>query len=81
MSRSIEVGVPDWKPLEAVLSPEDCAAFMYMGHVGGIVLYKHSDTRRYLNIDAASGRFYRYTDGNYIEIDRKQAIDQVYGTT
>jgi hypothetical protein len=34
MSRAIKVGEPDWKPLEGVLSPEDCAAFMYMGHVG-----------------------------------------------
>jgi hypothetical protein len=81
MSRSVEVGRPDWRPLEAVLSQEDCAGFMYMGHAGGIVLYKHSDTRRYLNIDAASGRFYRYANGDYVEIDRKQAIDHVYGTT
>ncbi|MGD0733392.1 MAG: hypothetical protein ABR956_19165 [Terracidiphilus sp.] len=81
MSRTIEVGVPDWKPLEAVLSQEDCAAFMYMGHVGGVVLYKHCNTRMYLNIDASSGRFYRYADGDYIEIDRKQAIDHVYRTT
>jgi hypothetical protein len=78
--RPIEVGTPDWKALEGVLSPEDCADFMYMGHAGGIALYKHCDTRRYLNIDAAPGRFYRYTDGDYIEIDRKQAIDHVYRT-
>jgi hypothetical protein len=80
MSRAIEVGAPDWKPLEAVLSPGDCADFMYMGHAGGIVLYKHCDTRRYLNIDAVTGRFYRYADGDYIEIDRQQAIEHVYGT-
>ena len=79
MSRAIEVGEPDWKPLEGVLSPKDCADFMYMGHVGGIVLYKHRDTRRYLNIEAATGRFYRYADGDYIEINREQAIEYVYG--
>ena len=25
--------------------------------------------------------FYQYADGDYIEIDRKEAIDQVYRTT
>jgi len=29
-----------------------------------LVLYKHRDTRRYLNIDAVTGRFYRYADGS-----------------
>jgi hypothetical protein len=80
MRRAIEVGTPDWKPLEGVLSREDCASFMYMGHVGVIVLYKHRDTRRYLNIDAATGKFYRYADGDYIEISWEQAIEHVYGS-
>ena len=79
MSRAIVVGEPDWKPLEGVLSQQDCADFMYMGHVGGIVLYKHRDTRLYLNIDAATGQYYRYADGNYIEIDREKAIEHVFG--
>lgn len=79
MSREIEVGAPNWKPLEGVLSPEDCEDFMYMGHVGGIVLYKHRDTRRYLNIDSETGRFYQYVDGDYAEISREQAIKHVYG--
>ncbi|MGA3374029.1 MAG: hypothetical protein ABSC48_20005 [Terracidiphilus sp.] len=80
MRRAIEVGVPDWKPLECVLSPEDCADFMYMGSAGGVVLYKHRDTRRYLNIDAATGRFYQYVDGDYAEISLEQAIEHVYGS-
>jgi len=80
MRSAIEVGEPDWKPLEGVISSEDCESFMYMGHVGGIVLYKHRYTRRYLNIDAETGRFYRYADGDYIEINREQAIEHVYGS-
>jgi hypothetical protein len=79
MRRPIEVGEADWEPLEGVFSPEDCAAFMYMGSVGLIMLYKHRDTRRYLNIDAAAGRFYRYADGDYIEISREEAIEHAYG--
>ena len=80
MSRAIEVGEPDWKPLEGVISREDCEDFMFMGSAGGIVLYKHRDTRRYLNIAAETGRFYRYADGDYIEINREQAIEHVYGS-
>jgi len=51
-----------------------------MGSAGGIVLYKHRDTRRYLNIEAETGRFYRYANGDYIEINREQAIEHVYGS-
>ena len=80
MRRAIEVGVPDWKPLECALSREHCVDFMFMGTTGGIVLYKHRDTRRYLNIDTATGGFYRYADGAYIEINREQAIEHVYGS-
>jgi hypothetical protein len=39
---------------------------MYMGHAGDLVLYKHRDTRRYLNIDAVTGRFYRYANGTIL---------------
>ena len=79
MRQAIEVGPPDWRPLENAIPPEYCGEFMYMGHAGSIVLYKHQLTRRYLNIDAATGRFYRYTNENYIEIDRRQAFDSVFG--
>jgi hypothetical protein len=80
MSRAIEVGAPDWKPLEGVLSREHCAEFMFMGTTGGIVLYKHWDTRRYLNIDSETGRFYQYVDGDYAAISREQALEHVYGS-
>ena len=52
---------------------------MYMGKAGDIVLYKHRLTRRYLNIDAVTGKFYRYANDEYSEIDRRQAFDSVYG--
>jgi len=80
MSRAIVVGEPDWKPLEGALSREHCESFMYMGTTSGIVLYKHRDTRRYLNIDAVTGRFFQYRDGDYIEINQEQAIEYVYGS-
>jgi hypothetical protein len=52
---------------------------MFMGKAGNIALYKHRLTRRYLNIDAATERFYRYANDEYVEIDRRQALDSVYG--
>jgi hypothetical protein len=79
MKCAIEVGKPDWRPLESAIPPEFCEEFMFMGKAGDIVLYKHRLTRRYLNIDAAKGRFYRYVDGEYVEINRRQALDSVYG--
>jgi hypothetical protein len=52
---------------------------MFMGKAGDIVLYKHRVARRYLNIDAVTGKFYRYANDEYVEIDRRQALDSVYG--
>ena len=78
MTVAIEVGKPDWRPLERSLPSEFCEDFMFMGKAGDIVLYKHRITRRYLNISAATGKFYRYANREYVEIDRRQALDSVY---
>jgi hypothetical protein len=78
MKHAIEVGKPDWQPLENAIPSDYAEDFMFMGKAGDIVLYKHRLTRRYLNIDAVTGRFYRYADGEYVEIDRRQALDSVY---
>lgn len=51
--------------------------FMYMGSVGGIELYKHRFTRRYLNISQDARRFFQYRDGEYVEISREAALDHV----
>jgi len=51
---------PEWAPLEQVLGPRLCECFMFMGRSGELYLYKHIDTRRYLNLDA-EGRCFRYT--------------------
>ena len=75
----MEVREPDWGPLEAIFEPLVCAQFMYMGHAGDIVLYKHRDTRRYLNIHAKTGGFYRYVDAGYIKVDREWALNYVGG--
>ena len=47
---------PEWGPLESILGPRTCADFMAMGEIiqdsTTIYLYKHRDTRRYLNLDS-----------------------------
>ena len=51
---------------------------MYMGTVGKIDLYKHCETRRYINVDA-NDNFYQY-DGlmdEYNQIDEGQALSHV----
>ena len=70
----MEVREPDWRPLEAVLAPHVCEDFMYMGHVGDLVLYKHRDY-----IDAITGLFYRYVDGGYVEVERDWGLGHVQG--
>ena len=65
----------NWRPLEDFSSkyPNEinCGDFMYIGSVSiGITeilinLYKHINTRRYINI-CDDGRLWRYSEGEYI---------------
>ena len=43
---------PNWAPLEARLTPELCAEFMWMLRKDGVEHYKHIQTRRYLRLTA-----------------------------
>lgn len=67
----------DWAPLEQVLGPKLCENFMYMGRSGELYLYKHIDTRRYLNLDA-EGRCFRYTGNAYEPEELRRAIAHVF---
>ena len=68
----------DWAPLEQVLGPDLCERFMYMGRRAEIYMYKHVDTRRYLNLDA-QGQCFRYTGNGYEPEDRAIAVAHVFG--
>lgn len=68
----------DWAPLEQMLGPELCKSFMFMGRSGEIYLYKHIDTRRYLNLDA-QGQCFRYTGKGYQPEERVTAVAHVFG--
>jgi hypothetical protein len=74
-----EANQPNWKPLERLFSREECSAFMYIGSAGTIELYKHHDTRRYLNIDANSGEFYLYGNNTYMKVSKAAALAYVFG--
>ena len=54
---------PIWAPLEKLCPPGICEQFMYMGKAGAIHLYKHVDSRRYLNVDA-QGVTYAFNPGS-----------------
>jgi len=69
---------PNWEPLETLLPREKCGEFMWMGGcVGGIQMYKHIDTRHYLNIDDA-GNCFIYNCGNYENVSRESALAIVF---
>jgi len=68
----------DWTPLEQMLGPTLCEKFMFMGRAGELYLYKHVDTRRYLNLNV-DGQCFRYTENGYVPEEHEKAITHVFG--
>lgn len=62
-----------WKPLQKIIA--DCEAYMFMGRAGTVYLYKHCDTRRYLNVDEA-GKCYVWHQATdtYRPIEKESAV-------
>jgi hypothetical protein len=73
------ISSPNWRPLERLFSVAECSKFTYMGRSGPIELYKHRETRRYLNIHAESGEFYLYGNGTYMKVSKAAALAYVFG--
>jgi hypothetical protein len=73
------ISSPNWRPLERLFSAEECSNFMYMGRSGPIELYKHRETRRYLNIHAERGEFYLYGNRTYMKVSKAAALAYVFG--
>ena len=76
----------DWSPLEKLIGSSRRGCFMYMGqsrcvfHRDGwepLRLYKHIDTRRYLNV-AEDGTCFRYSEGGYTPISAEVAIEHAF---
>ena len=93
--RSHALHDPDWGPLEELLGPcgageggghSPACGFMFMGMVagppgsGGIRLYKHGISRRYLNLDER-GQAYRYDplSDSYRPVPLAEALQHVFG--
>ena len=67
----------DWWPLERMIGSSRCVDFMFMCRSEQIHLYKHRDTRRYLNI-ALDRTCFRCSAHGYEPIRLEQAIEQVF---
>jgi hypothetical protein len=76
----------EWSPLEKLIGTSRCVDFMYMGeshrvfHRDGwekLRLYKHIDTRRYLNL-AFDGTCFRYSGGAHTPISTEEALTHVF---
>ena len=65
---------PNWKPLEAQLSPARCAGFMFMGRVNGINQYKHGISRRYLLLDDDGWAYQLFARNEFREIPIDEAL-------
>lgn len=65
-----------FEPLEKHIPEKQRENFMFMGYSPDdkIFKYKHTRTRRYLNIDE-KGNFYQYTGEDYKKIDKESAIE------
>ena len=50
----------NWTPLIELVGEKCAADFMFMGDADNLNLYKHRNTRRYLNIDRITLQTYRF---------------------
>lgn len=70
-----------WGPLEDVVEAAKCQNFMFIGCVTlgelKVYLYKHRNTRRYLNLDW-SGNAYKFVKGKYVPVKLSDALDHVF---
>jgi hypothetical protein len=76
----------EWSPLEKLIGASRCEWFMNMGqshrvfHRDGweqLHLYKHIDTRPYLNV-ALDGACFRYSGGAYTPVSTEEALTHVF---
>ena len=69
----------NWTPLVNLVGEKLAADFMFMGACEGLNLYKHVNTRRYLNIDCSTGQTFRFVpqEKGYEPITHGEAIQYV----
>jgi hypothetical protein len=79
----IQVGVPDWTPLEVAIGSDISGWFMWMHEIrladgSRLHAYKHVTTRRYLHL-TEDGRAFDYrVDGRYGVVGLASAITRAF---
>ena len=72
---------PVWEPLSCVIGASRCHSFIFIGVVTigelKLYLYKHRNTRRYLNLDCA-GNAYKFAKGKYGLTSLTGALEHVF---
>lgn len=71
----------NWDALVRLVGKREAEDFMFMGDEDGLMLYKHVNTRRYLNIDDLTGDTYKFIDAErgYLPIPIDEALAWVRG--
>lgn len=70
----------NWTPLIDLIGKDHAEAFMLVGNCGDIMIYKHHRTRRFINIQVATGQTYcQNGDQVYLPIDPEVAIASALG--
>lgn len=65
-----------WEIMETYIPSKVWDDLIYIGRKGDITLYKHIDSRRYINIDS-QGKCYSYTTNGYVEVDFDKALNHL----
>lgn len=79
---------PNWALLENMIGPDRCGRFDFIGFVEvfdtTIYLYKHKDTRRYINVDLKGNTWlFKLNDsrprvGVYVPLPKEEAVQRVF---
>jgi hypothetical protein len=71
----------NFTPLVNLVGAREAGDFMLMGNDGDLMLYKHINSRRYLNINRISGRTFKFVacDREYTAIPHDEALAYVRG--
>jgi hypothetical protein len=69
----------NWTPLVNLVGEREASNYMLMGDCEGLMLYKHCDSRRYLNIDSTTGQTFKFDPATrgYLPIPKDEALAHV----
>ena len=79
----VSIDKPDWRPLEQFVPLALCGGFMWMHRLRledgeDVHAYKHSETRRYLLLDANADAWEHLDQGRFRRMRHSDALEQVF---